>query len=57
MFSVKSTYGKLEGLVSREELWSETDKSMFSKIWKSPAPSRVVAFSFVIEFQQGLILR
>jgi len=45
-FSVKSSCGKLEGMVLREDLWSEEDKSVFSKLWKSPAPSKVVAFSW-----------
>lgn len=44
-FSVKSTYDKLEGIMLREDLWSEEEKGVFSKLWKSPAPSKVVAFA------------
>lgn len=52
MFSVKSTYGKLEGMVLREDLWSVTEKRVFSKIWKSLAPSRVVAFSWKLLYDR-----
>ena len=45
-FSVKSTYEKLEGLVLVEDLWREEEKRVFSEAWKSPAPSKVVAFSW-----------
>ncbi|KEH34551.1 hypothetical protein MTR_3g063130 [Medicago truncatula] len=52
MFSVKSSYGKLEGIVLTEDFWSETDKRVFRKIWKSPAPSRVVAFSWKLLYDR-----
>ena len=46
LFSVKSSYAKLEALVLREDLWRVGEKGIFSKLWKSPAPSKVVAFSW-----------
>jgi len=46
IFSVKSTYDKLVGLVLEEDLWSMEEKSVFAKLWKSLAPSKVVAFSW-----------
>ena len=48
LFSVKSSYGKLEGLLLREDLWSVEEKGVFCKLWKSPAPSKVVAFSWTL---------
>lgn len=46
VFSVSSAYKKLEGLVLREVLWREDEKGVFAKLWKSPAPSKVVAFAW-----------
>jgi len=43
-FSVKSMYSKLEGGMILENSWSTEAKRVFSQIWKSPAPSKVVAF-------------
>lgn len=45
-FSVKSAYEKLDGLVLVDELVAEEEKLVFSQIWKSPAPLKVVAFSW-----------
>lgn len=45
-FSVKSSYVKLVGLVTVEDLWCEEEKKVFSQVWKSPAPLKVVAFSW-----------
>lgn len=52
MFSVKSTYGKLEAVVVREDLWSVEEKGVFAKLWKSPAPSKVVAFSWKLLYDR-----
>lgn len=46
MFSVKSAYLKLEGLVLYEDVWREEEKGVFSNLWKSLAPSKVVAFAW-----------
>lgn len=46
VFSVKSTYVKLEELVLYDELWTEEENGVFDKLWKSPAPSKVVAFAW-----------
>jgi hypothetical protein len=51
-FSVKSAYGKLEGMVLREDLWSVPEKRVFRKIWKSPALSRVVALSWKLLYDR-----
>jgi len=45
-FSVKSMYAKLEGMLILEDSWSEDELLVFKHIWKSPAPSKVVAFSW-----------
>lgn len=45
-YSVKSAYLKLEGLVLREELWGVEEKRVFANMWKSKAPSKVVAFGW-----------
>jgi len=52
MFSIKSTYRKLEGIVLSEEVWSNLAKGVFSNIWKSSAPSRVVAFSWKLLYDR-----
>jgi hypothetical protein len=44
-FSVKSMYEKLQGLMLVDEMVAEDEKLVFSQIWKSPAPLKVVAFS------------
>lgn len=41
-----SSYNKLEGLTFRAVSWSEGEKGVFEKLWKSSAPSRVVAFAW-----------
>jgi len=46
VFSVKSAYAKLEGLVLHDELWTEEEKGVFVKLWKCPTPSKVVAFAW-----------
>jgi len=46
VFSVKSSYRKLEALVSTEVMWTEEEKGVFDNMWKSPAPSKVVAFAW-----------
>lgn len=45
-FSVKSMYSKLETLMVREESLDELERRVFKHIWKSPAPSKVVVFSW-----------
>jgi len=45
VFSVKSAYAKLE-LVLYDDVWREDEKGVFTKLWKSPAPSKVVAFAW-----------
>lgn len=44
VFSVKSAYEKLEGLVVTDDLWGEEEKRVFENLWENPAPSKVVAF-------------
>jgi hypothetical protein len=46
VFSVKLAYLKLEGLVLHEDVWREEEKGVFSNLWKSPVPSKVVAFAW-----------
>jgi len=45
-FSVKSMYKKLEVLMLEESTILEEQGVVFDSIWKSPAPSKVVAFSW-----------
>ena len=45
VFSVKSMYAKLEGLIINDDDRSEEEKKVFRQIWKSRASSMVVAFS------------
>jgi len=51
---VKSSYRKLESMVLREDLWNAAERSVFGKIWKSPAPSKVVAFSWKLLYDRIL---
>jgi hypothetical protein len=44
LFSVKSAYKKLEGLVFSEVSWRDEEKRIFNNLWKCPTPSKVVAF-------------
>lgn len=43
-FSLKSMYNKLEDLLLWEEERTEEEMRVFGEIWKSSAPSEVVAF-------------
>jgi len=52
LFSVKSSYDKLEGVVVREDVWSVEEKGVLAKLWKSPAPSKVVAFSWKLLYDR-----
>jgi len=45
-FTVKSLYSKLEGLMIEEDSITLEQRKVFSRIWKSVAPSKVVAFSW-----------
>lgn len=45
-FTVKSMYVKLEGLLLEEGSTTLEQRKVFSRIWKSVAPSKVVAFSW-----------
>lgn len=45
-FTVRSMYKKLEGTRLEERSALEEQGTVFSSIWKSPAPSKVVAFSW-----------
>jgi hypothetical protein len=45
-FTVSSSYELLVGLVLPHEFLSETKEMVFGSVWKSPAPSKVVAFSW-----------
>lgn len=47
-FSVKSAYLKLEGVVLKEDLWDEEERGVFDQLWKSPAPSKVIAFTWKV---------
>ena len=40
---MKSAYEKVKDLVDLEDVWSDDEKRVFEKLWKSPAPSKVVA--------------
>jgi len=46
VFSVKSTYKKLAEVSLADNLWGEEEEHVFGQIWKSPAPSKVVALSW-----------
>lgn len=46
VFSVNSLYKKLEGSMLEARTISEEQGRVFSSVWKSPAPSKVVAFSW-----------
>lgn len=45
-FSVKSLYSKLEDVFLGENRWPEEERKVFRQIWKSGAPSKVMAFSW-----------
>lgn len=46
MFTVKSAYLKLERLMFLDDLWCAEEKRVFNTLWKSPVPSKVIAFSW-----------
>lgn len=45
-FSAKSAYLKLERLLLMDDSWSGDHKRVLACLWKSPAPSKVIAFSW-----------
>jgi len=45
-FTMKSMYKKLEDMFILEDIWNVEEKRIFEQLWKSPAPSKVVAFSW-----------
>jgi hypothetical protein len=45
VFTVKSAYNRLEGLVWGEDRWQEEEKWVFKHLWKIPVPSKVAAFA------------
>lgn len=47
IFSVKSTYMVLESIMLVEEVGAQ-EEGVFSLLWRSPAPSKVVAFSWTL---------
>lgn len=46
VFTVSSMYKKLAEVTSDHNVWGEEECRVFGKVWKSPAPSRVVARSW-----------
>ena len=46
VYSVNSAYKRLEGIVIGEVLWRVNEKGIFERLWKSPIPSKVVAFAW-----------
>lgn len=48
VFSVKSAYEKLIGLVESEEVWGAEEFRVFENLWKSPTPSKVVALAWKV---------
>jgi hypothetical protein len=48
LFSVNSTYAILEDLFLLEEDVGDINDGVFSSLWRSPAPSKVVAFSWTL---------
>lgn len=48
MFSVKSCYNLLESLCLLESGVSDDKEMVFENLWNSPAPSKVVAFSWTL---------
>jgi hypothetical protein len=46
IFTVKSAYSKLERLFLMDDLRREEERMVFSNLWKSPAPSKAIAFSW-----------
>jgi hypothetical protein len=48
VFSVKSAYGRLEVLVGAVDDWGDSEKRVFVKLWKNPAPSKVTTFAWKV---------
>lgn len=48
LFSVNLAYKKLEALVSSEVIWNDEERCVFDNLWKSPAPSKVVALAWKV---------
>jgi hypothetical protein len=46
IYSVSSAYLKLEEVVLQEDLWGVEEKRVFENMWRSPAPSKVIAFGW-----------
>ncbi|MCI28454.1 F-box family protein, partial [Trifolium medium] len=46
LFSVSSVYGFLGRSFSSDTVFNDQELRVFKKIWKSPAPSKVIAFSW-----------
>ena len=48
IYSMKSVYLKLEGVVLHEDVWGVEEKQVFENTWKSPTPTKVIAFSWMV---------
>jgi len=46
IFTVSSAYKRLEGIVLSDVRWRVEEKGVFKRLWKCPAPSKVVAFAW-----------
>lgn len=62
VFLVNSAYKRLVGSVLNEVAWREDEKGVFEMLWKSPAPSKVVAFAWRaflnrVPTKENLVLR
>lgn len=51
-FSVKSMYMKVERVLREEDVIGNLERRVFRDIWKSPAPSKTVAFSWKLLYDQ-----
>lgn len=51
-FSVSSSYASLQRLVLPQEPLERTEEVVFDLLWKSPAPSKVVVFSWQLLFNR-----
>ena len=47
IFTVKSTYDYLLSLLGSVDLWNGEER-VFHRLWKSPAPSKIVAFAWKV---------
>jgi hypothetical protein len=52
MFSVKSTYLLIENCLCPTEVLDEEVRLVFEHIWESPAPSKVIAFSWQLLYDR-----